>query len=105
VADTTAKQPNLMKKILMFVFVAALSVASPALVQTAKADVCIPADADFDAGDCAAVGGSVGTPSGAGGGPGGPTGPVGVPIDGGLSIMLAGGAALGIRRFVAKRKK
>lgn len=89
----------------MFAFVALLSVASPVLVQTANADVCLPADVDFDAADCAAVGGTIGTPSGAGGGPGGPTGPVGVPIDGGLSIMLASGAALGIRRFVAKRKK
>jgi len=74
----------------------------------AYADVCISTDPDFDATDCAAAGGTVGVPSGvSGGGPGSPGGPApsSVPIDGGLSILLASGAAMGARRVWQKRKK
>ena len=86
-------------------FFFALAFAATALVaNTAKADVCVPADPDFDATDCVALGGTVGTPIGSGGGPGGPTGPAGVPIDGGLSVLLAIGGAAGARRFMAKKK-
>ncbi len=66
------------------------------------ADICLPGDPDFDAGDCAANGGTVGVASGIGGGPSTASG---VPIDGGLSIMLAVGGALGARRALSKRKK
>jgi hypothetical protein len=82
-----------MKK--FFLMVALLGAAS----FSANADVCNPADIDYDPIQCAATGG------GAGGGPGGPGGPSGVPIDGGLSILLASGAAMGARRFMQARKK
>jgi hypothetical protein len=68
-------------------------------VNVANADVCNPGDIDYDPVDCANLGG------GPGGGPGGPGGPSGVPIDGGLSILLASGAAMGVRRVMQNRKK
>ena len=74
---------------------------------SAFADICIPGDPDFDAADCSANGGTVGVAGsgGAGGGPGGPPAPGDVPIDGGLSLLLASGAALGARRVFLARKK
>ena len=66
------------------------------------ADICVPGDPDFDAADCVAQGGSVGTPIGVGGGPGGGGA---VPIDGGISLMLAVGGALGARKAFRKNKK
>jgi len=89
-----------MKKVIVsFLFLAALT-GSPVLIQNAQADVCIPADPDFDAGDCASVGGTVGVPSGTGAGPGGAGD---VPIDGGLSIMLAIGGAISARKAFKKK--
>lgn len=75
-------------------------------MSSARADVCVPSDPDFDPADCAAAGGTVGTPVGTGGGPGSPggPGPAGVPIDGGLSLLLAAGGAMGARRVWQKRK-
>jgi hypothetical protein len=91
-----------MKKFfLSFILVAGFAVTAPIAVQQAKADICVPSDPDFDAADCAANGGVVGTPIGIGGGPGGAGG---VPIDGGLSIMLAVGGALGARKALRKKK-
>ena len=89
-----------MKKFILSVF--ALSM----MALSSNADICIPGDLDFDAADCAANGGSVGTPSGIGGGPGG-GGPTsnGVPIDGGLSVMLVVGGALSARRAFKKKKE
>ena len=89
-----------MKKIVLFAF--ALSMMASI---NSFADICIPGDPDFDAADCAANGGTPGTPIGVGGGPGGGTASSAVPIDGGLSIMLAVGGALGARRAFSKRKK
>jgi hypothetical protein len=83
-----------MKKLLISFCVVCFAVA------TAKADICVPTDPDFDAADCAANGGTVGTPIGIGGGPGGGGN---VPIDGGLSIMLAIGGALGARKAFKKK--
>jgi hypothetical protein len=83
-----------MKKLLISFCVVCFAVA------TAKADICIPTDPDFDAADCGANGGTVGTPIGIGGGPGGGGN---VPIDGGLSIMLAIGGALGARKAFKKK--
>ncbi len=73
----------------------------------AHADICIPTDPDFDAADCAAAGGTVGTPIGQAGGPGSPGGPspANVPIDGGLSILLAAGGAMGARRVWQNKRK
>jgi len=83
-----------MKKFLISICVVFFAIA------TAKADICIPSDPDFDAADCAANGGTVGTAIGIGGGPGGGGS---VPIDGGLSIMLAVGGALGARKAFKKK--
>jgi len=85
-----------MKKLLISFCVVCFAVA------TAKADICVPTDPDFDAADCVAQGGSVGTPIGVGGGPGGGGA---VPIDGGISLMLAVGGALGARKAFRKNKK
>jgi hypothetical protein len=91
-----------MKKILLFAF--AISMMASV---SSYADICVPSDPDFDAADCAANGGTPGTPIGIGGGPGGGGGAAsnGVPIDGGLSVMLAVGGALGARRAFSKKKK
>jgi len=72
------------------------------LVQKANADICLPGDIDYDANDCTANGGTPGIPSGFGGGPGGGNS---VPIDGGLSIMLAVGGALSARKALKNKKK
>jgi len=90
-----------MKKLILFAFVFCFWAVS-----SSRADVCIPGDPDFDAADCVAQGGTVGNPSGIGGGPGG-GGPAsnGVPIDGGLSVMLAVGGALGARKAFSKKRK
>lgn len=89
-----------MKKFILFAFTFSMMALS------SHADICVPGDPDFDAADCAANGGTPGTPIGIGGGPGG-GGPAsnGVPIDGGLSVMLAIGGALGARRAFSKKKK
>jgi hypothetical protein len=89
-----------MKKFILFAFTFSM------MALTSYADICVPGDPDFDAADCAANGGTPGTPIGIGGGPGG-GGPAsnGVPIDGGLSVMLAVGGALGARRAFSKKKK
>ncbi len=75
-------------------------------VSSSRADVCVPGDPDFDAADCVANGGTVGVAGSGpgGGGPGGGTASNGVPIDGGLSVMLAIGGALGARRAFSKKK-
>ena len=76
-------------------------------INAAYADVCVSTDGDFDPVECAANGGTVGTPVGvSGAGPGGPGGPApsSVPIDGGLTMLLASGAAMGVRRVWQKRK-
>lgn len=88
-----------MKKIVLFAFALCMMASINSF-----ADICISTDPDFDAADCAANGGTPGTPLGIGGGPGG-GGAASVPIDGGLSIMLAVGGALGARRAFSKRKK
>ncbi len=90
-----------MKKLILFAFAFCFWAVS-----SSRADICVPGDPDFDAADCAANGGTPGTPIGIGGGPGG-GGPAsnGVPIDGGLSVMLAVGGALGARRAFQKKKE
>lgn len=88
-----------MKKFfLSFILVAGFAFTS----QQAKADICVPSDPDYDLADCLANGGTSGTPIGIGGGPGGAGN---VPIDGGLSIMLAVGGALGARKALRKKKE
>lgn len=89
------------KYFVSFILVAGFALTAPFAIQQSKADICVPSDPDFDAGDCAANGGTVGNPIGIGGGPGGSGG---VPIDGGLSIMLAVGGALGARKALKKKK-
>jgi hypothetical protein len=90
-----------MKKLLFsFILVAGFVFTAP-FVQNANADICVPSDPDYDLADCTANGGVSGTPIGIGGGPGGSGG---VPIDGGLSIMLAVGGALGARKALRKKK-
>jgi hypothetical protein len=79
-----------------------LFVALSALATQVRADICVPGDPDYDAADCLANGGTIGTPIGIGGGPGGGGA---VPIDGGLSIMLAVGGALGARKAFKKKKE
>ena len=37
--------------------------------------------------------------------PANPTGPTGVPLDGGASLLLAGGVAYGLKRLRARRTK
>ncbi len=91
-----------MKKFILSFLVSVALAASPLMVHTAKADICVPADPDFDAGDCVAQGGIIGTPIGT---PGGPGGANDVPIDGGLSIMLAVGGAISARKAFKNRKK
>lgn len=89
-----------MKKLILFAFAFCFWAVS-----SSRADICVPGDPDFDPADCAANGGTVGTPLGTGGGPGGGTASSnGVPIDGGLSVMLAIGGALGARRAFSKKK-
>jgi hypothetical protein len=88
-----------MKKIVLFAFALCMMASINSF-----ADICITTDPDFDAADCTANGGTPGTPSGIGGGPGG-GGPASVPVDGGLSIMLAVGGALGARRAFSKKNK
>lgn len=88
-----------MKKIVFFAFALCMMASVNSF-----ADICIPTDPDFDAADCAANGGTQGTPIGIGGGPGGGSPSSSVPIDGGLSVMLAVGGALGARRAFSKRK-
>jgi len=88
-----------MKKIVLFAFAISMLASINSF-----ADICITTDPDFDAADCAANGGTPGTPSGIGGGPGG-GGPASVPIDGGLSVMLAVGGALSARRAFSKKNK
>ncbi len=91
-----------MKKFLVSIVVlTTLGFSMPTFIPQAKADICIPGDPDFDAADCVANGGTVGIAIGIGGGPGGGGT---VPIDGGLSIMLAVGGALGARKALAKKK-
>ena len=90
------KQTKKMKKFTLFAFTF-LALAS----FNAFADICMPGDPDFDAADCAANGGTIGVPINIGGGPGGGGT---APIDGGLSIMLAVGGALGARRVFGKKK-
>jgi|GEM_PF-6126253 len=90
-----------------FLFLAALVFA----FNTAKADDICNADGCCpDPVECAANGGSFG-PGGTGGGlgtgpgaPGGGPGPSSVPIDGGLSLLLASSAIIGARRVWQKRK-
>jgi hypothetical protein len=92
-----------MKKLIRTIFVlAAITVLSPIFTQSAFADICVPTDPDFDAVDCAANGGVVGTPIGIGGGPGGGGN---VPIDGGLSLMLAASGAAGAHKIWKNRKQ
>ena len=93
-----------MKKILLFTALTFAVAASTSIGNSAKADICVPADPDFDSADCLAAGGTIGTPIGIGAGPGGPGGAGQVPIDGGLTALLAMGGIAGARRFMAKRK-
>lgn len=58
-----------------------------------KADVCNPADPDYDQVLCDLQGPGSGGPGG-----GGPA-PAGVPVDGGASLLMAAGAAYAVRRF------
>lgn len=91
-----------MKKIVLFAFALCMMASINSF-----ADICISTDPDFDAADCVANGGTVGSAGSSGisgGGPGG-GGPASVPIDGGLSIMLAVGGALGARRAFSKKNK
>ena len=91
-----------MKKLILFAFAFCFWAVS-----SSRADICVPADPDFDAADCLANGGTVGNAGSSGttgGGPGGGTTSNGVPIDGGLSVMLAIGGALGARRAFSKKK-
>lgn len=90
-----------MKKLILVSILGVLAYASPVFVSQSKADICVPSDPDFDATDCANAGGVVGTPIGIGGGPGGGGT---VPIDGGLSLMLAAGGAFGARKAWKNRK-
>lgn len=76
--------------------VAAIALFLVATSTVAFADPCVPGDADFDAEDCAGLGGNVGTPVGQSGNPGGASG---VPIDGGASLLIASGVAFGIRKM------
>jgi hypothetical protein len=90
-----------MKKLILFAFAFCFWAVS-----SSRADVCVPSDPDFDSADCLANGGTVGSAgssTASGGGPGGGTTNQ-VPIDGGLSIMLAIGGALGARRAFSKKK-
>jgi hypothetical protein len=85
-------------------------IAAPSFVNSALAGVCDSNDPLADAVDCAALGGTFGpgspTPGGgSGGGPGGVGGPAGIPIDGGISALIAIGGGLGLRRFAAKKKQ
>jgi len=92
-----------MKKIVLFAF--ALSMMASI---NSFADICVASDPDYDEADCIANGGTLGVAGSSGvsgGGPGGGTPSSAVPIDGGLSIMLAVGGALGARRAFSKRKK
>jgi hypothetical protein len=89
-----------MKKLILFAFAFCFWAVS-----SSRADICVPGDPDYDEADCLANGGTIGTPFGAGGGPGGGTQSNQVPIDGGLSIMLAVGGALGARRAFSKKKE
>ena len=89
-----------MKKLILFAFAFCFWAVS-----SSRADICVPSDPDYDEADCIANGGTPGTPFGTGGGPGGGTASNGVPIDGGLSVMLAIGGALGARRAFSKKKE
>jgi hypothetical protein len=96
------KKIKTMKKfILSFLIITVLAV-SPSVVLTTSADICVPTDPDYDAADCTTQGGTIGTPIGT---PGGPGGANDVPIDGGLSIMLAVGGAISARKAFKNRKK
>ncbi|GAA3992182.1 PID-CTERM protein-sorting domain-containing protein [Hymenobacter antarcticus] len=44
-------------------------------------------------------------PGSGGPGPGTPAGPTDVPLDGGISLLLAGGVAYGIKHLKNRRKK
>lgn len=83
------------KYILALAVTVSLTAVAPFMISKAFADICVPTDPDFDAADCAANGGTIGTPIGIGGGPGGGGT---VPIDGGLSLMLAAGGAAGLHK-------
>jgi hypothetical protein len=82
-------------------FAISLSILAFFAIGAAKADICVPGDPDFDAADCTANGGTIGTPIGIGGGPGGGGT---VPVDGGLTVMLAIGGALGARKAFRNKK-
>ena len=90
-----------MKKVILSFFILSILAVSPVMIQTASADLCIPGDPDYDASDCLAQGGTIGSPFGSGG----PGGANDVPIDGGLSIMLAVGGAISARKAFKNRKK
>jgi len=67
--------------------VAAIALFLVATSSVAFADPCVPGDADFDAEDCAGLGGTEGTPVGQSGNPGG------------ASLLIASGVAFGIRKM------
>ena len=93
---------KIMKKYIFSFLLISVLASSPVIIQKANADICVPGDPDFDAADCVAAGGTVGVAIGIGGGPGGGGN---VPIDGGLSIMIAIGGALGARKALKAKKK
>ena len=64
--------------------------------QLAQADICMPDTEGFDEIGCTDLGGTVGVPFGNNGNPGGPSG---VPLDGGVSLLLIMGASLGYKRL------
>ena len=45
------------------------------------------------------------TPGGPGPGPGPGTDPTAIPLDGGISLLLAGGVAYGVKHLRSRRKK
>jgi len=91
-----------MNTILKTLKVAAFALSFVVVSTVAQADPCVSGTPDFDAADCAALGGNIGTPVGTSGTPGGAGG---VPVDGGASLLIAGGIAMGIRKMRANKAK
>ena len=70
----------------------------------AFADVCDPTASDYDPTQCSTSGSGSGAPGGASGG-GSSNGAGTVPIDGGASLLIAGGFAYGAKRYRALKAK
>jgi hypothetical protein len=71
-----------------------LALALAFVASVSKADICIPGDSDFDAVSCVELGGQVGQSSNNGAGP---SNPLGVPVDGGASLLILSGIGFGVK--------